>query len=332
MSESRSRLSRRGFLAVGAGALVVASVPLATRTRRRLHRRDIPIMGTVAEISVVHDDAPHAQLALDAAVAELQRIERLMTRYTRTSDVGRVNLTAPGVAAVVSAETAGVVLAALAWAEASDGAFDPAIERVTSLWHVEDRTAPPSGAELRRLAGRRLHRALELSSFRGRTTIVRHDADVGLDLGGIAKGYAVDRAAEVLRAHGITSGIVNVGGDLVTIGTAPEGGAWRVGVRSPSDPTGLIGTLEVRDAAVATSGDYERFFVHAGTRYHHLMDPGTAAPRRTSAHGITILAASCLQADAAATTCFGMDTARARAVFAAAHATAEIVLPGGTLA
>jgi len=325
MSELPSRPSRRAFLTLGAGALVVASVPLAVRSRRPLHRRTLPVMGTIAEVTVVHDQPARAQQAIDAAFAELTRIERLMTRYDRASDVGRVNTASVGVAVPVSPETAGVVLAALDWAVATDGAFDPAIERVCRLWNVEERTSPPPARDYQRLAGRRLYRALELSTSDGRPVIVRRDPDVGIDLGAIAKGYAVDRAGEVLRAHGVRDGIVRVGGDLVALGAPPDGDAWRIGIRSPASESVLIGEIEVSNAAVATSGDYQRFFMYQGVRYHHLMDPATAAPRRTPMHSITARAATCMHADAATTSCFGKDRALAQALLQGRPSHPEIV-------
>lgn len=326
MTEKPAGTTRRNFLAVGAGALVIAAVPLAAHRRRPgVHQRTIPVMGTIAELTVVHDDAAKAQASLDAAVAELTRIDQMMTRYSRTSDVGRVNLAAPGVAVPVSSETATVVLAGLNWAVATGGRFDPALERITSLWNVEERTVPPSAASVRRLAGRGLYRSLELSVLGGQPVIVWRDPDVGIDLGAIAKGYAVDRAGDVLRSHGIANGIVKVGGDLVALGSPPEGGAWRVGIRSPASETVMIGEVDVSDAAVATSGDYQRFFMYQGVRYHHLMDPATASPRNTPMHSITVRAHTCMLADAASTSCYGLDGAQAREVLATAHAVAEVV-------
>lgn len=326
MSERPLRGSRRQFLTLGGGALVLAALPLTARRRRDVFRRTLPVMGTIAEVTVVHESSVRAEEGLDAAFAELTRIEQLMTRYTRTSDVGRVNAAAPGIPVPVSHETAGVVLAALGWAVASGGAFDPAIERVCALWNVLERVTPPPAADVGHLAARNLYRSLELSVRRGQAVIVRHDVDVGLDLGAIAKGHAVDRAGDVLRAHGVRDGIVRVGGDLVALGVPPEGGAWRVGIRSPSSESVMIGEMEVSDGAVATSGDYQRYFMYDGVRYHHLMDPVTAAPRRTAMHSITARAASCMQADAATTACFGMDPEHARAVLTAMPAGPEIVL------
>jgi len=130
-------------------------------------------------------------------------------------------------------------------------------------------------------------------------------AGLQADLGGIAKGYGVDRAVGALRDKRIENGLVNVGGDLYALGVSEDGDPWRVGVRSAQDPTRLATTLTLSDRAVATSGDYEQFFRHRGEHYHHLLDPATGAPRKTRAHSLTVTAATCMTADAAATARFG---------------------------
>jgi thiamine biosynthesis lipoprotein len=111
---------------------------------------------------------------------------------------------------------------------------------------------------------------------------------VGLDLGGIAKGHAVDRAAAAIRALGVRDALVVAGGDLVALGRSEAHEAWRVGVRSPSDPAGIVDVLDVSDAAVATSGDYERFFEWGGRRYHHILDPRTGRPVRNRAVWVAV--------------------------------------------
>ena len=151
------------------------------------------------------------------------------------------------------------------------------------------------------------------------------DPDVAIDLGGIAKGYGVDRAVAALREWGITDGLVNVGGDLYALGSSLDDDGWSVGIRSAEDPTRLAGSLMLRDRAVATSGDYEQYFEHGGRRYHHLLDPRTGAPRITAVHSLTVAAASCMAADAAATAVFGCTTEQASIVLRGAAADAELV-------
>ena len=317
--------SRREVLALGVGAFVVASMPLAARGRRELVRRTLPVMGTVAEVAVVHGDPRQAHAAIDAAMEELRRVDRLMTRFSETSEVGRANRLAAARPVAVSDATASVLREALGWAHVSEGAFDPAIGRAVRLWDVGHRTAPPPDGAVRRLAGRSFYRALDLDTWRGEPVIRFTDPDVELDLGGIAKGYGVDRAVDALRRAGIGQAIVNVGGDLYALGGAEDGGPWRIGIQSPEDPSRPAAELDIRDAAVATSGDYLQFFRHGGRRYHHLLDPTTGAPRRTPVRSVTVTAGACLTADAAATAVFGMAPARAARLLGAHAADARIV-------
>jgi thiamine biosynthesis lipoprotein len=317
--------SRRHFLSLGVGAFVVAAVPLAVARRRAAYRRTLPVMGTIAEFAIVHGDARYAHAAMDAAFAELVAVERTMSRFTASSEIGRANLTAARSPAAVGASTAAVLAAALRWADATDGGFDPCLGGAVALWDVAHRRAPPPAADVRRFAGRRLYRALELDT-RGEGARVRfHEPDIALDLGGVAKGYGVDRAVAALRAWGIRDAIVNVGGDLYALGMSEDGDPWQVGVRSASDPAGIAGTLRLSDRAVATSGDYEQFFDHEGRRYHHLLDAATGAPRVAAAHSLTIAADDCMSADAAATALFGRARDDARAVIARVAPHAEVV-------
>jgi FAD:protein FMN transferase len=308
---TRRNPTRRDFLTLGAGAFVVASLPWAMRRREALVRRAVPVMGTTAEIAVLHRDARYAQGAIDAAFAELDAVDRAMSRFRADSEIGRVNAAAGVGAVAVSAATALVVAEALRWADATDGRFDPALARAVELWDVTERSAPPLPGALRRYAGQRLHRTVELERRGDGASIRIHGREAALDLGGIAKGYAVDRAVETLRGWGIRHALVNAGGDLYALGRSPGGEPWRVGVQSPTEPGALVATLALEDRAIATSGSYEQYFAHAGRQYHHLLDPATGAPRETRVRSVTVAADRCATADAAATAVFGCSAAEA---------------------
>lgn len=328
MSENRDQPvlpSRRDFITMGLGAFLIATLPRAARPVRRLFRRNVPMMGTVAEIAVVDRDAHHAHAALDAAIVELRAVERAMTRFDPSSEVGHANATAFREPVAISESTAHVLGEALRWAKLTGGAFDPALARVTELWDVEHRHVPPDPREYARFADRGLHEAIRLDRWRNRAVVKFHDPDVGIDLGGIAKGYGVDRAVEALRSWGATSALVNVGGDLYALGASEDGNEWEVGIRSPEDPARLVKVIRLENRAVATSGDYERFFGYAGRRFHHLIDPRTGAPRLTVRHTISATAATCLAADAAATAAFGRPFVSAARMVAAADPEIEIV-------
>jgi thiamine biosynthesis lipoprotein len=229
-----------------------------------------------------------------------------MSRFSPTSDVGRANTSAAGDAVEVTVPTARVLGEAIRWAEASDGRFDPCLGRATALWNFEERPRLPDARQIERVAGERAYRELEIGRSGARHTVRLRSDQVAIDLGGIAKGYGVDRAIAALRKGGISNGLVNAGGDLYALGRSEQGNEWTIGVRDPARPATLAATLKMSDRGVATSGDYFQYFDHEGRRYHHLLDPATGGPRETRMHSVTVAAATCMAADAAATTVFGL--------------------------
>ena len=326
--DSARGVGRRDFLAVGLGAFVVGGLPLAVLRRRTLGvtvRRTVPIMGSTVDFVVVHRDAALGHAAIDAALERLRFVERTMTRFDPRSDVGRANAGASRAPVAVNAATAEVIAEGLRWAEASDGAFDPAIGAATELWDVAHRREPPPADRVRRLAARGFWRHVAIERRAGEPVVSFDVPDLHLDLGGIAAGYAVDLAAAELRARGVEHALINQSGDIYALGGAPGGEPWRIGVRMPDDPDGIARTLEVRDQAVATSGDYQQFFRWNGVRFHHLLDPATAAPRRALVRSTTVVADRCIDADAASTAVFGMAPERADALLGARAPGARLV-------
>jgi thiamine biosynthesis lipoprotein len=266
-----------------------------------------------------------AHAAIDAAAAELLWVERTMTRFTDTSDVGRANRLASRDGVLVTPETALVSLTALDWADALDGRYDPAVGSVCALWDVRNRHEPPADERVAELAGRRFHRTVEVGTSGGGHVIRFHGEGARLDLGSAAKGYAVDRAVDALRRRGIEKALVVGGGDLYALGTGLDGEPWEIGIQSPTDERALAGRLHLADRAVATSGTYRQFFRHRGHKYHHLMDPATARPRETPMQSLTVVADSVMHADVATTALFGLDEATITATLARR-------LPGAELA
>jgi FAD:protein FMN transferase len=323
--DRRAGPSRRQFVALGIGAFLVASVPWAARRREVLVRRTVPVMGTVAEIAVVHRDSRYAQAAIDAAIAELHYVDRRMSRFRPDSDVGRANRGTAREPVAVCAATAEVLREALRWAEASEGRFDPCLARAMELWNVGERRVPVPDEDASRFAGRRLYRQLDVEERLGGHLVILDGDEVGIDLGGIGKGFAVDRAVDALREWGIARALVNAGGDLYALGRAPDDGPWSVGIRSPNDPTRLSAQLEIENRAVATSGDYQQFFAHHGRRYHHLLDPVTGEPRETAHRSVTISANTCTAADAGATAVFGCDPSSAARLLKRGTGQGEVV-------
>ncbi len=260
-------------------------------------RRTQLLMGTVVEIMAGGRPAGQLEDAVDAAFAEMNRLDLLLSSYRPDSEVSRLSQSASG--GTVSTETAVVIALGLDVARRSYGAFDLALGRLKALWGIEQEhpAVPDRQAITDALAGIGPN-ALILD---GRQ-LGKREPQLQIDLGGIAKGYAVDRAIAVLREHGIVSAAVNAGGDMYLLGQRPER-PWRIGIQHPRQKDAVLETVEVRDRAVVTSGDYERFFEQDGQRYHHIFDPQSGFPAR-GCQSVTVIADSVALADALATALF----------------------------
>lgn len=246
-----------------------------------------------------------AQAAVGAAFDEMRRVEGLMSRFVPTSDISRVNQAAGADPVRVSDETFMLLEKAQECSQLSGGAFDITIGPVVDAWGfgTDSPHVPDQGA---------LAKATALVNFRavGLDPVAKTARlavpGMSIDLGGIAKGYAGDRAAAVLREHGVEHALIDAGGNIVAVGTRPDGSPWHIGIRDPrgTSPTDTIGpVVEVRDRAVVTSGDYERFFMEGRRRYHHIFDPKTGMPA-TRAESATVIARDSLDADMLSTAIF----------------------------
>lgn len=193
------------------------------------------------------------------------------------------------------------------------GAFDVTIEPVVALWgFYGDVQRVPEQAEL--------DAALPLvgaSKLTVTETQVSGLPGQGIDLGGIAKGYASNRVAERLAACGVTGALISLGGNVQAVGGKPDGSAWRIGVRDPMDESGVVGVVEARDKAVVTAGSYQRYFLCDGVRYHHIIDPATGRPAESGLVSATVLCGDGAYADALSTALFVMGAERAIAYWRA---------------
>lgn len=256
------------------------------------------VMGTFAEVTAIAPDRVTAQRAVEAAYERLDDVNRLMSDYVADSEVGRLNALAAGESLVVSPETFHCLAQGVRIAELSGGAFDMTCRPLVALWKQagQENRLPDDDVLRQTLARVGWHRLKLDSAVRSVTPTVDH---MQVDLGGIAKGHALDLAAEAMRAAGATSGLVDVGGDVVAFGPRADGRPWRVGVKHPFQP-GLLCTLSLTDRAVATSGVQQRFNTIGGRRYSHIVDPRTGRPAE-EAPAVTVIAPDGLTADAWAT-------------------------------
>jgi thiamine biosynthesis lipoprotein len=274
-----------------------------------VHRFQAQLMGTPWSLAIVGDGVK-AEAAAKAAFAEVARVEGVMSEWRPTSEVSRLNA-AGGAPVVLSPELFDLLRRARDLGDRSGGAFDVTWAALRGVWDFDAGRVPAPdavAAAKARIDYRRL--ALDAAT---RTATLPAGRAVGL--GGIAKGHGIDRAAAVLREHGFSAFLVDGGGDLYVAGEKAPGQPWTVGVQHPRRRDELMVALPVRDAAVVTSGDYERFFEVEGRRYHHIIDPRTGMPADRSV-AVTVRAADATFADALATALFVMGPERGVALAA----------------
>ncbi|MDG5469128.1 FAD:protein FMN transferase [Deltaproteobacteria bacterium IMCC39524] len=260
-------------------------------------RRSRIMMGTVVEIMAAGQSSKTLEAAVEAAFAEMERLDKLLSRYHTDSEVSRLSQSANG--GEVSLPTAEVLTLGLEISRKSGGAFDMTLGKLKTLWAF-DKEAPtlPKAAELSAALSGVGPKALSLEGQQLR----KASPQLQLDLGGIAKGYAVDRAIAILKQHGVANAAVNAGGDMYLLGQRMER-AWRIGIQHPREEKGVLETVQIRNRAVVTSGDYERFFEKDGLRYHHIFNPQTGMPAR-DCQSVTIVTDSVALGDALATAVF----------------------------
>lgn len=257
-------------------------------------------MGTVIEILLFSDEEERSHRAALQAFQEIRRIEQLMSPYVETSDLSRLNRAAGKGWVHLSPETIEVLREGLALSERSAGAFDPTIAPLVALWRkAREKELPPSPEDVRRILPLVDFRNLSLDS-KGRAFLKKKG--MAIDLGAIAKGYAVDRASDLLIRLGYPDHLINAGGDLKARGLK-KNLPWSIGIQHPRETDKVLAILHLSDAAVATSGDYEKYFLHQGRRYHHLLNPKTGYPAE-GCQSATVVAQSATLADGLATAVF----------------------------
>jgi len=290
----------RVFLGLGFILLLFLIPAYSSAQDPPLFRQSRILMGTSVEITVSRVDPKTAEDAMEAAFQEVERINRLMSHYRPDSEISQITHYAGKKEVRVSPETLEVIERALYFSQLSDGAFDITIGPVFRLWNFREGKIPGEPV-LKENLERVDYRKIKID--RSRASVMLGGPRMELDLGAIAKGYAVDRACEVLKKNGIGNFLVNAGGDLRVGGEKEKGLPWTIGVQHPRLPSEFIGKLQPKDAGVATSGDYEKSFVKDGVRYHHILVPSTGLPAR-ECQSVSILAPSAMDADALATTVF----------------------------
>jgi FAD:protein FMN transferase len=253
------------------------------------------LMDTVIEITLITDNKINANKALKEIFDEMNRIDKKFNRYDESSYISKIN---QGKIANIDDETCKIINDSIEISKLTNGAFDITVAPIMDLWGFgKEEFRIPNKAEI-----------LKIRNKIGYKKIILHLNNISLngaqiDLGGVVKGYAVDRAKLILDKYKISDGIINAGGDVFVIGTN-KGRFWNIGIEHPRDKNKFLGVLSLKDKTIVSSGDYERFFIKNNKRYHHIMDAKTCFPSDSGLISVTIVADNSEYADLLSTSVF----------------------------
>jgi len=273
---------------------VLLSMVIIQKYRLKPLKQTEMIMGTLVEITVI----PANEKAIREAFEALKKVDLLMSTYKEDSEISILNREGK---AQVSEETLEVIEDAIKFSNLTDGAFDITCRPLINLWKKAKKEEKlPAEMEIE-----------EAISLVGYQRIILEGNQIRLekkgmqiDLGGIAKGYAVDKAIEALKKNGIKRALVNAGGDLYALGIDPQGEKWQIGVQDPREEDKIIDIIKVKDKAVATSGDYRRYFTLEGKRFSHIVNPKTGLTVQDVPMSVTIIGPDATTTDALSTGVF----------------------------
>ncbi len=261
-------------------------------------------MGSRFDITVVANSEQKGNGYIDLAVAEIQRIEKLISSWDANSETSAINKNAGIKAVKVSPELFALIERAIRISELTDGAFDISYASMDRIWHFDGRmTEMPSEETIAASVEKVGYKNIVLN--KAASSVFLKKAGMKIGFGAIGKGYAADKAKALLMSKGVSAGIINASGDMNTWGKQPDGSYWKVAITNPMNKDKAFALLPIKNGAVVTSGDYEKYVKFNGIRYAHIIDPRTGYP----AHGIisaTVFAPKAELADALATSVFVM--------------------------
>jgi thiamine biosynthesis lipoprotein len=265
-----------------------------------LHKRSLRLMGNRFELSVVADNQQWANECIDAGVGEIKRIEALLTTFNNDSETNQVNNNAGIKPVQVSRETFELVKRSIMISNVTQGAFDITYGSVDKrLWNFDQQmTSLPDPVTAKNMVRLINYRNIVLDEQN--CTIFLRERGMRIGFGGIGKGYAAERAKQIMQDKGVVSGVVNASGDLTAWGYQPDGKKWTVGVANPDASNQVFSYLSISGLAVATSGNYEKFVIIDGKRYSHTINPRTGMPV-AGIKSVTIITTNAEIADAMAT-------------------------------
>lgn len=286
--------------------LLTAVIVLSTiiSSAQQPFKRTLKLMGSRFEITVVDVDSISANEHIDIAVAEISRIEKLISSWDENSQTSKINNYAGVKPVEVDAELFNLIERAIGISKLTDGAFDISYASMDRIWKFDgSMTEMPSKAEIDSSVAKVGYENIVLD--KQKSTVFLKEKGMKIGFGAIGKGYAADKAKELLISKGVSSGIINASGDMNTWGKQPNGSEWKVAITNPLDKNKVFALLPITNGAVVTSGNYEKYVNFNGVRYTHIIDPRTGYPS-TGIISVTVFAPKAELADALATSVFVM--------------------------
>ena len=284
--------------------LILLSISSICSQANEIFKKKLFLMGCNFEVTVVASGQPEADAYIELAKSEIVRIEKLISSWDEASETSLINRNAGREPVKVSSELIQLIERSLAISKLTDGAFDISYASMDKIWQFDGSMKEiPSKNEIQKSIA--LIGYQDIVIKKTASTVFLKKAGMKIGFGGIGKGYAADRAKELLRAKGVVAGIINASGDMNTWGVQPNGNPWEVAITNPLQKNTAFGLLPITEGAVVTSGNYEKYVVFDNVRYSHIIDPRTGYPS-TGILSVTIFAPSAELADALATSVFVM--------------------------
>ncbi|MNX61459.1 Thiamine biosynthesis lipoprotein ApbE precursor [compost metagenome] len=266
------------------------------------HKRKLSMLGSPFEVTVIANDTVKANEYIDLAVAEVKRIENLISDWIPTTQISEVNRNAGIKPVKVDAEVFDLVARSIKISEITSGAFDISYASMDKIWKFDgSMKVMPTEEAIKKSVAKIGYKNIILD--KKEQTIFLKLEGMKLGLGGIGQGFIADKVKELLAAKGCTSGLINVSGDINAWGKQPDGKPWTVGIVNPLNKNKIFATFPLENSSVETSGNYEKFVVFNGIRYSHIIDPGTGYPA-TGVASVSVFAKQTEIADALATGIF----------------------------
>lgn len=283
--------------------LITGCQPKESPSEEAIFTKTNFVLGTVVTVTLYDHGSEEI---LDKAFDRLLEIENLMSANLDASEIGQINLKAGEEAVEVSEETYDVIEKGIYYGDVSKGHFDISMEPVVKLWNIG--TSDARVPEEKELTGAvKLVDYQKIQLDKERKTVYLPEKGMGLDLGGIAKGYAADELVSLLKSEGVNSAMLNLGGNVFAMGKKLDGSTWNIGIQNPFDTRNeYFGIAAISDQTVVTSGPYERYFEQDGKRYHHIFNTATGKPVENDIASVTVIASTSIDGDALSTTLFAL--------------------------